>query len=47
MSSIKFTEEDEKNNKLSLLDVDVTKDDDGRFSKSVYRKPTNTRLMGY
>ena len=43
--SIKFTKEDEKDNKLSFLDVEVKKNDDGTFDTSIYRKPTNTRLI--
>ena len=45
--SIKFTKEDERDKKLAFLDVDVTKNEDGTFSTSVYRKPTNTRLIGH
>ena len=43
--SIKFTREDEKDNCLSFLDVQITKNADGTFGTSIYRKPSNTGLM--
>ena len=38
---IKFTREEEHDNKISFLDVLITRGD--KFTTSVYRKPTNTK----
>ena len=43
-SNIKFTLEEEVNNKLSFLDVLVTRDDQGTLNTSVYRKATFSGL---
>ena len=42
---VKFTHEEEVDNKLAFLDVLVTRNDDGTVSTSVYRKPSNTNIM--
>ena len=39
---IRFTMETETNNTIPFLDTLVTRDSDGYFSTSVYRKPTHT-----
>ena len=43
-SNINFTMEKEQDRRLAFLDVDVTRQDDGSFTTSVYRKSTNTGL---
>ena len=42
--SIKWTREEEKDGKLPILDVLITRKPDGSVSTSVYRKPTHTDL---
>ena len=39
---IKFTYENEESNKISFLDVSISRGRDGKLETSVYRKPTNT-----
>ena len=41
-SSICFTNETEKDNKLAFLDTAVLRESDGRLTTSVYRKPKHT-----
>ena len=41
-SSIRFSMETEKDNKLAFLDTAVLREPDGRLTISVYRKPTHT-----
>ena len=41
---IKFTHEIEKNNSLSFLDVNISRNVDNSFSTSVFRKPTDTNV---
>ena len=41
---VQFTREDEDNGSIAFLDVLVKREDDGKFSTSVYRKPSNTNL---
>ena len=41
-SSIRFTNETEKDNKLAFLDTAVLRESDGRLTTSVYRKPKDT-----
>ena len=43
-SNIQFTIEKEQCNKLPFLDVHITRQNDGYFTTSVYRKPTFTGL---
>ena len=43
--SIEFTVDIERNHSLSFLDVTVTHDSSGKFSTSLYRKPTYTGLI--
>ncbi|XP_057298541.1 uncharacterized protein LOC130629389 [Hydractinia symbiolongicarpus] len=38
--NISFTSETEKSNKLSFLDISITRDVDRKFITSIYRKPT-------
>ena len=46
-SNIKFTSEIETDNKLSVLDISITKSNN-KFNTSIYRKPTHTGLgMSY
>ena len=40
--TICFTMETENDNKISFLDVSVSREPDGRLTTSVYRKPTHT-----
>ena len=42
LSRVRFTMETETNNTIPFLDTLVTRDSDGYFSTSVYRKPTHT-----
>nr|VZI41522.1 unnamed protein product [Spirometra erinaceieuropaei] len=45
---IQFTREDEEDEKLSFLDVLVTREPDGELSPTVYRKATNTtQVLNY
>ncbi|KAH9595847.1 hypothetical protein MS3_00000867 [Schistosoma haematobium] len=45
---IKFTMERKSNNKLSFLDVLITRTDTGKLETQVYRKPTNTdQILNY
>ena len=39
---IKWTKEEEKDNTIAMLDVSITRDNNGALSFDVYRKPTNT-----
>ena len=39
--NIKFTKEEEYDNKLAFLDVLLTKTDDGKLNRQVYRKKTH------
>ena len=41
---IKFTHEIENEGELPFLDVNVTRNLDGSFNTSVYRKPTDTNM---
>ena len=41
-SNIQFTMEQERNGSISFLDVEVSRQEDGTLSRSVYRKPTHT-----
>ena len=41
---VQFTREEEENNSIAFLDVLITKENDGKLSTSVYRKPSNTNL---
>ena len=42
--SITFTKEEEQDNKLSFLDVLLTRTTDGSIVESIYRKPTFSGL---
>ena len=45
---IKFTKEQEENNKLPFLDVLLTRTEDGTIETEVYRKKTNTdQILNY
>ena len=40
-SSIKFTMEREKDNRISFLDISITRDHTGALDTNIYRKPTH------
>ena len=42
---VKFTHEEEENNKIAFLDVLIERHEDGSLSTSLYRKPTNTNVL--
>ena len=41
---VQFTREDEIDGAIAFLDVEIKKENNGRLSTSVYRKPSNTNL---
>ncbi|XP_072430928.1 uncharacterized protein [Chiloscyllium punctatum] len=48
LTGIKFTKEEETDNKLAFLDVTVERKDNGELQTCVYRKPTNTdQILNY
>ena len=40
----KFTREEKNNGSIAFLDVLVTREDDGKLSTRIYRKPSNTNV---
>ena len=42
---VKFTREEEVDNKIAFLDVLVHRHEDGTLSSQIYRKPTNTNVI--
>ena len=45
--NIQFTYELEKLNKISFLDVLISRMEDHRLTTTIYRKPTNTNIYIY
>ena len=41
---VQFTREEEENRSIAFLDVLVTREEDGRMTHTIYRKPSNTNV---